>query len=426
MTSRHETWVWFFCIISFYLAVNIFQNTAARSCFERYAGLVMIPLCLIGLYQQCTKSPLNYGQLHLLGMRIAYGHWEISATLINSAVLAGFSLSWFFLLLSQSLKSRVQWVSLIACLVTLLLARSWWSFISLGVGLGYFWQEKLFFLYKKHARSLGLAATALAIALALLIRMKFSSSEGSYYQSNDRWTWWLASFHMFASHPWTGIGVGAYAAAFPFFKSGHAMNTLYAHSVLLQIATELGFFGMAACAAASVSIVRLLISVPAREMKNAANGTRVVAATLISVLCFSLITIYMDYFLSKLVIAIFLAYELSTRTLPRVWLSSASIMLITVGLTLLVLSWYYPLVASQKLSDGLLVEASDSQTAEQDFRQALVFDAYSDASDAALARLYQARYERLHSLTDLSDALLYRERAAQLNQRYTFPRQPDR
>ena len=96
-TSLWEAWGWTYCMVVFYIVVN--AGAAARGRTAPFScGRGKRPRScsvLAALRQQMYGSPLNYGAIVFHGRTLwRYGHWEIHAALINSAVLAGFLLSW--------------------------------------------------------------------------------------------------------------------------------------------------------------------------------------------------------------------------------------------------------------------------------------------------------------------------------------------
>ena len=56
--------------------------------------------------------------------------------------------------------------------------------------------------------------------------------------------------------PLTGVGLGGYAVAFPYFKRTAGENTLFAHGVLWQMLAETGLAGVVACGAGLVEFSR--------------------------------------------------------------------------------------------------------------------------------------------------------------------------
>ncbi len=66
----------------------------------------------------------------------------------------------------------------------------------------------------------------------------------------ERLAHWQAAERMFDDHPWLGVGIGNYAAAYPIYAQPHWYDPLgHAHNVYLNFLAETGSLGLAAFAA---------------------------------------------------------------------------------------------------------------------------------------------------------------------------------
>ncbi len=88
----------------------------------------------------------------------------------------------------------------------------------------------------------GICALA-SVAVLFIFYFKFGPHQSELYKGSDRWEWWMAALRMAYHHPWTGIGLGAYGTAFPFFKHHPGQNSIYAHSFPIELLGETGIPG---------------------------------------------------------------------------------------------------------------------------------------------------------------------------------------
>ena len=251
-TSLWEAWGWTFCMLAFYIVVNCASaGPAVRRLFLASAGSVVAVLSVIALHQQLTGSPLTYGVLAVHGHTLwRYGRWEIHATLVNSVVFAGFLLSWAGSFWPFA-AGRSRWNGFFFLLLSLgiLVSRSWTACICLMVGTAFYHT----LLYGSVAKRAFLIKIFFAGGLACVLMASWKllqQAEGQYYVASMRLVYWHAAIRMFLTHPLTGIGLGGYATAFPYFKRAAGENTLFAHGLFWQILAETGLIGIVACGSA--------------------------------------------------------------------------------------------------------------------------------------------------------------------------------
>ena len=300
-TSFWEAWTWTFCMVAFYIAVNMAHrlSVSARRTFLVAMGACAIPLTIMALTQQWTGQPVGYGAMHLplLGT-LRYGHWEIHATLVNSIVLAGFLLNWAFVAAPAS-PSPWRWTIPVCVGLGILLSRSWTM-------VGGFLLGGALYLGIQRGRMtassiLKLALPALLVAALALAWKTHQQVEGQYYNASMRLTYWRAAVDMLRFQPATGIGLGAYGVALPFFKQAAGENTRLAHGVLWQIGAETGIPGL-------LTFLGLILAIGVTAWRSARHEepeTRALGVTLGILLLCGLTTIHFDYFLNRLVAVLF-------------------------------------------------------------------------------------------------------------------------
>jgi O-antigen ligase len=309
VSSRWESWVWFYCFVAFYLFVNVAQTSSELDLFFVGSSAVLVPLALMCLSEQYavattylrTEFPGEAFGLHLakvLAKGFLYNHWEICATLLNSNVLSGFVLYWLFLLWDK----RKRWVCrpiLISAFIILLLAHSGWAGMSILVGGLFYKKEILKKLYLERKREFITYFALFTILCAGIVLFKFGHHQTKYYSATNRLDWWWTALRMAQARPITGVGLGAFSVAYPYFEVARRFGTIYAHSFPLQLLSETGLLG-------TVSLLGFAIAISRRTSKGMGKREntyrRVYWATILTVLCYSMININLEYFLNKLVL----------------------------------------------------------------------------------------------------------------------------
>jgi O-antigen ligase len=398
-TTRLELWIYFLSILTFLLLFNSFRNQSSRFQFLRYGGIVIVPVTLIALAQYLDHPPYSL-----------YSHGSEASTFTNSAVLAGYAISWVLIFWHFGRKDRAYRWLFAASLLTLFLARSWWSVISLLFGFTFYYKEQIkiaLFLRRRWAIGIGFFVLGFLIVTA---RVKFGASLDSIESVTDRWNWWMVGIRMWHAHPLVGIGLGSYGTAFPFFRPHAMLNTLYAHSFPIQLLSETGLLGLASASLFLIAYVRLLL-----EENTVSKEFMAYRAAVISIFIYSLTTIYLEYFIGKLMLLMLMALTLSFRSEKSFVLSKRSFNLIVLGLVLAVPEWYLPFRASRYHVEGLREEAAgNTQQAELIFKKAILLNPYQDESYASLARIDQNRFVQSHSVLDLASSLLWTQESLNL------------
>jgi O-antigen ligase len=385
-TTHVELRIWFFSAILFYLFVNIFRDAEERRSFLRYAGLVFFPLTLYAIHQYLQRSDRGWT------------HWSAEATFANSAVLSGFALSWFFIFWHFRRRSIMDRCLFVGCLILLCLACSWWGFLSLIPGFLFYYPDRLKLLWTNNRRMAIGAGVVIGSFLLLVLSYKFFAPHDRAYQATDRLGWWTAGIRMFLEHPLVGVGLGGYATAFPYFKPFPLLNTLYAHSMPIQLLSETGLLGGIGAAFLSLTYLRMQ-----HTEKTLPDEFRAYRAAALTLLIFSLMSIYTEYFIGKMTFFMAIAFTLCQTPLKRFHVSRASFALTVAGIFLIAPMWYLPFRASQYHVTGLQYEnAGDVEGAETAFTRAIAANPYQDESYAALARLHKRAYSRSPSPLDLA------------------------
>jgi hypothetical protein len=218
-------------------------------------------------------------------------------------------------------------------------------------------------------------------------------------ESIDRMTWWAAGLRMFRSHPMVGVGLGAFATAFPYFKTSGTLNTLYAHNFPIQILAETGLIGCLGLFCFGISYYRAV-----HNILQESEEQRAYRSALVSLLCFSLATIYLEYFIGKLMLGIIMALSLSMADHKSAHLSKALYCGPIFLFLLLIPGWYFPFVASQAYVAGERFAVSGrTDLAQKSWQEAIRLNPLEDESFASLADLHWQIYQINHSVTELSD-----------------------
>jgi O-antigen ligase len=429
-TTYLEAWGWFFTFLAFYLFINVVEHRADIDRFFRWAGLIVVPLLLICLWQRFvypgtghtpTLGLFGYGELLIpfgwihpgWHLALRYGHWEIHATLINSVILAGFILNWVFYFWTQAPRSFIE-KGLASCsLLILILARSWWALAIFLLGLA------LFYGFPRGWRSMNRKfwLRLLPVALCLLIAVYFKIHHHALttdairsYNPKSRWIYWVTAIKMWKSHPWTGVGLGAYATAYPLFRVAAVENTRFAHGFLLQLFAETGLVGFLMFIYGFYEYMK-----KRRGMLSFAEPSRSEVAldiTLVALFLYSLISIHMDYLLNRFTVFMVLGSTIALSSVPSVQPKKIWLVLMSTSLVLVGAFWLPLLPASQCFISGLQFEQEGNTAgAIRQYEQAIHLDPYLAEGYGRLAYFHQAQFERTGSPDELTTALRYSQEA---------------
>ncbi len=369
-TALLESWGWFFAFGFFYLVLNTVEEEKDRDMFLTACGLVTVPLAVLCLWQQLTGHPDSWG------------HWEIQGTLVNSLVLSGFALNVLFLFWERSqLRDRPAQLIVLSCSIILVLARSSWAFICVGLGFVHYYQPLIIAWFKRHRRwGLGLAITMM-VGLACLVAWKTLGHTGPY-KGSSRLYYWLASIKLWHLSPWTGVGLGGYATAYSYVRDSHFQSTLYAHSFPLQWLSETGAVGVAALLAFIVSFYR--------KSRHSRYTTAILA-----VLFFSLISINLDYLLNKIMLLVTMAVALAGKKSASYPAKPLWIAVSAISLWLLSPFWMRLFFASREYVTGIHYEsAGNIDLARQSYLRAATLDPYFSDPHVRLSQLDWQAYLR--------------------------------
>jgi hypothetical protein len=415
-TSRLEIWIWLFCFVGLYLFVNSIETRSSLHSFFLLSGTALIPLAVLCIYEQWTGEPAGYGQINLFKTSFNYGHWEIHATLINSIVMSGFALYWPMILWEGTTKNKWAWVLFISAAVILILARSSFAGISLGIALLYYYRDYLKQAYFQKENTFLAGVLILGLAFIGVVIFKMSHHHGSHYAGTNRIQWWVAAVKMSWMHPITGVGLGAYGVAYPYIRTVGVRHTLYAHSFPLQFLAETGLPGLLALVTLSYSFARRIPSFKPEKF-NILPSRRVLMATLIVILCYAIINISLEYFLNKLMLMLLLGALIERDIRDEYPFTGLYAGVGALVFILLIPLWLTPLQADRLFVSGLDHEVRGEYLAARTFyTEAIRADhTYGDAY-AAVARTYKESYRHTRSAGDLvrwrmfmDDALLWKK-----------------
>jgi O-antigen ligase len=415
-TTHLEVWGWAFAVLAFYLYLNTVESEQDQNRFFTLAGAVVVPLALICLWQRFvfpasghtkTLGLFGYGLLELnlgwirpgLKYSYRYGNWEIHATLINSIVLAGFVLYWTPFFWKRAIENKRFRFLFLACLMALFFARSWWALLVLLLGFALDHYEILKATAARNKKSLILVLLPAFLCLGSIAYIKThhrvaDHAHSDSYHPQGRWAYWSAAWEMWQRHPWSGVGLGAYAAAYPFFRTPGVENTRLAHGFPIQMLAETGTAGIAAWLLLLIQFLRL------RSRKQSIYET-----TLVMILVYSAISIHMDYLLNKVVFLIFVAAAVrAVRSeeyrMPPLWIAGTGACLILAS------AFWLPLLpASRRYESALYYEhTGDIQKAVRLYQDAIALNPHHADSHWRMAQFYRSQYEKTRSPEDLTAA----------------------
>ncbi|HXS99126.1 MAG TPA: O-antigen ligase family protein [Elusimicrobiota bacterium] len=324
---------------------------------------------------------------------------ETEAPLINDNVLVGFALCWFFVLWEKVFE-RPAWLAVFApCCFILMAERSWLAYVAILAGFLVYQRDFFWEAARRHRKLFAAAAAAAAALFSVIVGVKASQHVPTVL-GVSRVLWWRAAARAFWSSPWTGVGAGGFATAYPFFKAGRVDGTLHAHSFYFQLLVETGAAGFLTAAFLAWRYVRSL----AAGGRSGAQR-RAVAATLAAILLFASIHINLEYFLNKLVLLLLLAALLTGREAPARRIKPLFLGAAAAGLLLAIPYWLALYSSSALFVSGREALASgDRAKAEALFRDALSVDPTNADSDFALASIASEKFRESGSPEALAEA----------------------
>jgi O-antigen ligase len=327
---------------------------------------------------------------------------EDATPLINHNVLVGFTMYWFFILWKKTMEKTAWLALMLPCLFLLIVERSWWSYVVLLAGFLVYYRAHFAERIREHRAAFAAVGGAALAVLALIVVVKASQHVPTIL-GISRVLWWGAAARMIARHPFTGVGLGGFSAAYPFFKIGHVDNTIHGHSFPLQLLAETGLAGGAA-AVWLIASFRRLASGPGGDPPP----RRAALATLTAVLGFAAIHINLEYFLNKFVLLFFLASLLAGRSVPARRIKPLALACASACLLLLAPFWLRLYSSSRLYMAGRASqESGDLARAEALYKDALDVDPTNADSDWALAELEREKFQATASPRARQDALNY-------------------
>lgn len=336
-SSYFETCMAVFTVVFFWLLINLTQSKRDWLWFFSFAGIALLPVAFLAFYQQCTGEPDGFGR------------WEIHATLLNANVMAGFALPWLYLSLElrQSASLKHYGSLLFACAVLIIgLSRSLATAFIASAGFLVYYRSYSVHLYRRFPRAITFGGIIIVAVAATLVAGKLADRIEGYYYGLGRIVYWKTALKMIVTHPFHGVGTGAFAYAYPFFRETTAAQaTLFAHSSLLGWLAEVGLGG-------TFVLVWTVQELRRRNVNSGASTT----IGLITMLLLSLGSIHLEYFVNKLLLTSLLAIVCgSAFSLSFRWnvLRKA----LVVGVFVFAIPfWLNPVMASRQVQSGLYEE----------------------------------------------------------------------
>lgn len=178
---------------------------------------------------------------------LTIGNPDFSAALLAIFMAAVFPLAFIRL---SNLKRAIVFVLIVFVSLVIYWTNARQGLIGLLAGLSF----TLFIVLRQRSRKLGLAFSLLGFGvglIAILGTLQVGPLKTYLYKAsvNDRGYDWRAAWHMFTSHPWTGVGIDRYAAYFFKYQDskypliyGNTQLVNNAHSDYLQFFATGGIF----------------------------------------------------------------------------------------------------------------------------------------------------------------------------------------
>jgi len=308
-----ECWGWVYVMLAFLLFSNVGQTQKERLLFYVMSSAALIPLTAIALHQI-----LETGIKDFLSVR-----GSVSATLVNANTLAGFCLFWIYPLFLKRQASLIEKTARVCALLLLLISSSWGAWIALSLG-------GLFLL--RHHSTFRRWCWGIGAGLVLMGLIKLSPWINSNSKNFNRLAYFTTAFRMTAAEPLSGIGLGSFATAYPYFKTPHIENTRFAHSFPLQMSAETGWIGIGTLILFGFLWVKSQSKQSSPEIEDLEKEA--LFASLIAVVSYSMISISMDYLLNRYVLFAILGILASPQTRWDIQIRRQTIKIVFIALLL--------------------------------------------------------------------------------------------
>ena len=230
----------------------IFLHTSLRFEFNQIKYFYITLVCMsifFGSYGGLQHFNIDFVQWDAPFNKIVLtiGNPDFSAALLAIFIATIFPLAFIKL---SNLKRAILFVLIVFVSVVIYWTNARQGLIGLLAGISF----TLFIVLWQRSRKLGLAFSLLGLGaglIAILGTLQVGPLKTYLYKAsvNDRGYDWRAAWHMFTSHPWTGVGIDRYAAYFFKYQDskypliyGNTQLVNNAHSDYLQFFATGGIF----------------------------------------------------------------------------------------------------------------------------------------------------------------------------------------
>lgn len=382
--SRQDAWGWTFAFLGFFIAANTLRDIESRNRFMEISciGLIFI------VFETTARGPKG-----------------MDYRIVNPLVHAGFLLFWPYWLLERMRERR--WVSglLFTWIALFILIHSFSACVALAVGFIYYHRKALGGWAKTHrmlAGSLVVSALFLIVGLSLY-RLRMQTFD---YSGMARLHYWASAWAAWRQHLWLGVGVGAFPIASEWFRTPGVLHSQHVHSFPLQMAAEMGAFGLLAFSLFGRQLKLLSTRTPGKT-----NADDALKAGVLAILVFGVVNINLEYLLNKLLLAIFLgmlvAAKAPTYRIPRLRLAVAGLCLL-----FFIPFWAGLFVSGQLLVAGqIALSEGKLEEAERLFKDATLTEPANGQAWAARSTAAAYRFAATQAPQDRKDTVTFAEEA---------------